>query len=96
MRKRRKAKALPALLTSLGAASLQTIALRSAMMASGTCSAAEYRRMVREKMTAAAQSSLRMCAWPLASPAALLAPWHGKATANAGRLSRRRRRPTGS
>jgi hypothetical protein len=92
MRKQRKSKTLPGLLTGLGAASLQTIALRSAMMASGTCSAAEYQRMVREKMMAAMQTSLRMCAWPPASPAALLVPWHSKAKANARRLSRRRRR----
>ncbi len=79
------------MLASLGTASFQTIAMRSAMMASGTCSPAEYQRMVREKTTAALQTSMRLATWPPASATALLAPWHSKATANAKRLSRRRR-----
>ena len=91
MRKRRTKQTLPAMLTSLGIASAQTIALRTAMMAAGTCTPAEYRRMVREKAAAALQTAHRAAFWPPASAAALLAPWHSKATANAKRLRRRRR-----
>ncbi|HEX2940231.1 MAG TPA: hypothetical protein VHO91_04230 [Rhodopila sp.] len=91
MRKRRTPRSLPGMLASLGTASFQTIAMRSAMMARGTCSPAEYRRMVQEKATAALQTSMKLTAWPPASATALLAPWHGKAKANAKRLSRRRR-----
>jgi hypothetical protein len=92
MRKRRTKHALPGMLTSLGIASAQTIALRTAMIAAGTCSPAEYRRMVREKAAAALQSSIRAASWPPVSATALLAPWHSKATANAKRLRWRRTR----
>ena len=90
-RTRRTRSALPGMLTTLGIASAQTIALRTAMMAAGTCTPAEYRRMVREKATAALQTSMKAASWPPASPTSLLAPWHSKATANARRLSRRRK-----
>ncbi len=89
MRKRRTTRSLPGMLASLTVNSLQTIALRSAMMARGTCSPAEYRRIVYEKAAAARQSALRLAAWPPASAVALLAPWHAKAKANAARLRRR-------
>jgi hypothetical protein len=92
MRRRRTTYSLPGMLTALGIASAQTIALRAAMMAAGTCTAAEYRRMVREKATAALQTSLKAASWPPASATALLTPWHNKAAANAKRLRRRRRR----
>ena len=71
--------------------SWETIIWRGMMMASGTCSPAEYQRMFEEKWTAMAQSG--MAAMALAMPggndaAAVLAPWHRKAGANARRLRR--------
>lgn len=67
-------------------ASWETIARRTMMMAFGTCSPAEYRRMVREKSDAVRRTALLLSGprWP--SAAALLKPWHAKATANARRL----------
>lgn len=62
---------------------------RTLMMAQGTCTPAEYRRMVREKVQAAAASG-RVLARGGRSPAALLAPWHGRATRNAKRLRKRK------
>jgi hypothetical protein len=79
------------MLTSLGIASAQTVALRTAMMAAGTCTPAEYRRMTQEKAAAALKTACRAASWPPASATVLLAPWHSKATANAKRLRRRRR-----
>lgn len=92
-RKRRKPVPLPLLAAELALASWETIARRTWMMAQGTCTPAEYRRMVREKAEAAWLSGLA-----LTSPgqrdavAALLAPWHSRATANARRLRRGSRR----
>lgn len=90
MRKRRTNGSLAGMLTSLAMNSFQTIAMRTTMMARGTCSPAEYRRMVHEKAMAVRQSTALLAAWPPASPAALIAPWHSKAKANAKRLARRR------
>ncbi len=60
------------------------------MMAQGTCSPAEYRRMVREKAQAALYSGLALTAstGPVTA-ATLLSPWHKRATANAKRLRRK-------
>jgi len=74
----------------LGLASWETIARRTLMMSRGACSAAEYQRMVQEKMAALSQT-MALLSRPggLPNPAALIAPWHRKATANARRLRRR-------
>lgn len=73
----------------LSLASWETIARRTMMMACGTCSPAEYRRMVQEKSDAIRRTALLLSGprWP--SPAALIKPWHAKATANARRLRRK-------
>ena len=73
----------------LSAASLETVARRSMMMARGTCSLAEYRRMVGEKAAAMAETAsviVRSGGRPSAS--ALLVPWHRRAAGNAKRLRR--------
>ena len=56
-RRRRPAMPLPLMLLELNRASWDVIARRSLMMARGTCSAAEYARMVQEKTTALRQSA---------------------------------------
>jgi hypothetical protein len=78
---------LPIMIGEIATSSLETIARRTWMMAQGRCSAAEYRRMVREK-AAAAQSSASALARSRGKDAALaiLAPWHSRVTANAKRL----------
>jgi hypothetical protein len=86
-RSRRRTPALPLLLAEMSIASWETIARRSAMMAAGTCSPREYRRMVAEKARAAGQSYLALLAGRGAVP--LLSPWHRGATTNARRLRRR-------
>ena len=77
-------------LADLAFASAETIGHRLTMMATGTCSPAEYRRMVREKMLAAQRSGLAALR-PGASMATLLAPWRVAAKRNAARLRRRRK-----
>lgn len=78
------------MLMELNRASWEVIARRSLMMAGGTCSAAEYARMVQEKTTALRQSATKLSrARKAPSPTDLLAPWHAKATANARRLRRK-------
>jgi hypothetical protein len=78
------------MLAELMVASWETIARRTWMMASGSCSPAEYRRMVTEKTTAAYRSG-RALASGVGDRAmrAALAPWHRRATANAKRLRKR-------
>jgi hypothetical protein len=78
------------LLAELAFASWETMMHRSWMMAAGTCSPAEYQRMVFEKMQAAQRSAMvLMRPWTAAGATAALAPWHRRARANA-RLRRRR------
>jgi hypothetical protein len=81
---------LPMMMAELGLNSVEVIARRTLMMATRTCSPAEYRRMVHEKMAAAAASMRHLSGRSgLASPARLLAPWQIRAKANAKRLRRR-------
>jgi hypothetical protein len=87
-RKRRTAVPLPLMMAQLTVASMETIARRSLMMARGTCSPAEYRRMVREKARAMQISGAR-AARGQTNLAALLTPFHSRATANAKRLRRK-------
>jgi len=87
---RRKTVPIPLMMAELTLASWETIARRSLMMARGTCSQAEYVRMVAEKAAAMQQSALAMSqSWATMDAAALLAPWHGRARANARRLRRK-------
>jgi|ERR1019366_1939521 hypothetical protein len=62
MRKPRRSSpfALPMMMARLAAASLETIFHRTTMMAKGTCTPAEYRRMVAEKATAAQHSMMAL------------------------------------
>jgi hypothetical protein len=69
--------------------SWEVIARRSLLMAQNRCSPLEYQRMVTEKMQAAQLSAIAMMATGgQASLAAVLAPWHQRAKANARRLRR--------
>ena len=76
--------ALPIMWTELAMASWETIWHRTALMASGECSMAEYQSMVSEKMGAVSQSSAALMAGK--DPEAVLRPFHRKAVANAKRL----------
>ena len=81
--------ALSMMMAELSLASFEVIARRTMMMAAGDCSAAEYRRMVQEKATAAMTTATRLAAsGGQASAESLLAPWHSRARANAKRLRR--------
>ena len=70
-------------------ASWETIARRSLMIAQGTCSPAEYQRMVMEKAMAMQRSGLALMRPSAGGVTAALAPWHRAARANAKRLRRR-------
>ncbi|MEO5376122.1 MAG: hypothetical protein H7840_18050 [Alphaproteobacteria bacterium] len=89
--RRRGAAAVPQMMVEMTLSAWETIARRSWMMASGACPPAEYRRMVREKADAAADTARRL-AFPRSNVTvgALLAPWHKRVTANAKRLRRKR------
>ena len=76
------------MLAELALASWQTMAYRIGMMALGTCSAAEYHKMMTEKFVAAQRSAFAALQPSAASETALLAPWHRAASANAKRLRR--------
>lgn len=77
-------------MTELAFASWETLMHRTAMMVQGSCSPAEYHRMVMEKAEAAHHSMLAMMRpGRHADMSALLAPWHRRARANAKRLRRR-------
>ena len=65
-------------------ASWETIFHRTVLMASGTCSAAEYHSMVSEKM-AASQASIRALMTG-GNGVAVIAPYLKAASANAKRL----------
>ncbi len=89
-RKRKRVVSLSQLTCELACASWETFARRSLMMAQGTCSPAEYRRMIAEKAQASAASSVIFLAGGGRAPiAAILAPWRSRARANAKRLRRK-------
>jgi hypothetical protein len=89
--KRRTVVPLPVIAAELVVCSWETIAWRSWMMATGSCSAAEYRRMVLEKATAAQRSAQVMLSAPgRGNASAILAPWHRCVAANVKRLRRPR------
>jgi len=76
--------ALPMTMALLALASWETIVRRSFLIAQGTCSLAEYQRMVQEK--AAATRSSAMTIIKGGSPAAIMAPFVMRARSNARRL----------
>ncbi len=78
----------PLMLAELAWASWETIARRTFMMAQSTCSPAEYQKMISEKTAAAMEIGMMLASPAGASAAALLEPWHSRATANAKRLRR--------
>ena len=80
----RRRRPLPLMVAELMMASWETIA--RLMMAKGTCSPAEYRRMAMEKAAAMQLSALAVMGGRGKRRA--LAPWHKRATANAKRLRR--------
>jgi hypothetical protein len=84
--RRKRLPPLPIMLAEMTMAAWETIARRSLMMAQGTCSPAEYRRMVVEKATALQRSGLALMRPSGRSATAALAPWHRAARANARRL----------
>ncbi len=81
-RVRRSSLALDA--ARLTAASWETIFHRSVMMARGTCSPAEYQRMVAEKVAAMQASTLALMTGR--GTAAVMAPYLKRTRANAKRL----------
>ena len=76
------------MMAQLAAASWETMFHRTALMAQGTCSAAEYQRMVAEKATAMQMSALALMTG--AGEAAVLGPFLTRARANARRLRAKR------
>jgi hypothetical protein len=87
MKKRRRARPLPLMMAELAMASWETIARRTAMIARGTLSPAEYQRMFIEKAAALQQSAMAVMTGR--GREAALRPWHSRATANARRLRRK-------
>ena len=80
--------ALPMMMARLTVASWETIFYRTLMMAQGACSAAEYHRMAAEKVAAMRSSMAALVTGQ--GDAAVLAPFHNRARANARRLRRRK------
>lgn len=78
--------AFPMMMARLTAASWETMFHRTTMMAQGTCSPAEYQRMMEEKADA---MRLSMAALMLGKDqTAVMAPFVSRARANAKRLRR--------
>jgi hypothetical protein len=86
-RVRRTSSTLPVMMAQLTVASWETIFHRTLMMARGTCSPAEYQRMVMEK-AAAMRTSTRALA-SRKGGGAVLAPFLWRARGNAKRLRRK-------
>jgi hypothetical protein len=80
----KRSRNLPAMMTQLAMSSWETIFHRSLMMAQGTCSAAEYQRMVMEKAAAMQASTLALMTGR--GHAAAVAPYLVRSRANARRL----------
>jgi hypothetical protein len=79
--------ALSMTMTRLAMASWETIMRRTAMIADGTCTAAEYQRMAAEKAVAMQFSVTAFVRGR--GQAAMLAPFVTRARANARRLRRK-------
>jgi len=78
--------ALSVMMSQLAAASWETIMRRTMMMAQGTCSPAEYKRMSAEKVEAARRSMTALTTGK--GQAAVLAPFVSRTRANVARLRR--------
>ena len=85
---RRRKRALLLMMTEMMLASWETVTRRTLMIARDTCTPAEYRRMVIEKVAALQRSTLAVMSGR--GTRAVLAPSHLRATANAKRLRRKR------
>jgi len=82
---------LPFMLADLAINAGETIVSRSRLIATGQCTATEYRRMVFEKAEAAQASFLAVAgATPAGALEAAMTPWLNSARANAERLRRKR------
>jgi len=80
---------LPFMLAELTISACETIASRTRLIATGQCSAAEYRRMIVEKTEAAHASIFAVAAaTPSTALEAAVTPWLDSARANAKRLRR--------
>jgi hypothetical protein len=84
---RKRSSSLPAMMTQLTLASWETVYRRTMMMSEGTCSTAEYMRMVTEKAAALQASTLALMTGR--GHAAVLAPYLVRSRANARRLRRK-------
>ena len=84
---RRRTRGFPLMMAELAMASWETIARRTAMIARGTITTAEYQRMVMEKAAALQQSAIAIMTGQ--GEKAALRPWYKRATANARRLRRK-------
>jgi hypothetical protein len=84
---RRRTRAFPLMMAELAMASWETIARRTAMIARGTVTTAEYQRMLMEKAAAFQQSVIAIMTGR--GEKAAIRPWHERATANARRLRRK-------
>jgi hypothetical protein len=76
--------ALPIMWTELAVASWETVWHRTALMASGECTTAEYQRMLSEKMRAMQQAGMALVTGKQAED--VLRPFHKQPTPNATRL----------
>ena len=76
--------ALQMMFAELAMASWETVWHRTALMASGACTQAEYEQMVHEKMHAVQQASVAFMTGQ--DTETVLRPFHKKAVANARRL----------
>jgi hypothetical protein len=79
--------AFPMLMARLTAASWETVFRRTLMMALGTCTPAEYHRMVTEKSAALQFSTVAFMQGR--GTAAILAPFVNRTRANVRRLRRK-------
>lgn len=84
---KRSSRTLPAMMTQLTLSSWETIYRRTMMMAQGTCSPAEYQRMILEK--AAAMQASAIAVMTGRGNAAAIAPYLVRSRANARRLRRK-------
>jgi hypothetical protein len=75
------------MMARLAAASWEIIFRRSLMIAQGTCTPAEYRRMAEEKMAAVQLSTAALLSGR--GEAAVMAPFVNRARANVKRLRRK-------
>jgi hypothetical protein len=89
MQKNNVSPRLPFLLFEMTMNSAETIARRWQMMVSGTCSPAEYQRMIYEKMRATQQMGAALLSSNPTIPK-LLRPWHSGTRRNVKRLRKRK------